>query len=169
VPSVCALDAATEARVKCAGVEAGGQYSIPGLPPGTYAVAFALDWVEEGLDLHPDGYVRRYWNEVPDFNEATLLSGSPGSVLDEIDAALIKGEEVFPNCEVPSACPSSSSGETSSGGNVITPTTTLSLTKPPVQPPTRRKPCKKGFRRSTKNGHMRCVKIPKKRHGHRGK
>ncbi len=170
VPSVCALNSVTEARVKCASVESGGKYSIPGLPAGDlYAVVFALDWVEEGLDLHPDGYVRRYWNEIPDFEDATLLFGSAGVVFDEVDAVLTKGEEVFPNCEVPSACPSSSSGETSSGGNVITPTTTLSPTKPPVQPPTRRKPCKKGFRRSTKNGHTRCVKIPKKRHGRHGK
>jgi len=168
-PSVCALNSATEARVKCAGVESDGQYSIPGLPPGTYAVAFALDWVEEGFDLHPDGYVRRYWNEVPRFEEATLLSGSPGAVLDEIDAGLSKGEEVFPNCEVPSACPSSSSDETSSTGDGLTPTTTLSQVNPPIRQPTKRPRCKKGFRRSTKNGHARCVKVPRKRHGNRRK
>jgi Carboxypeptidase regulatory-like domain len=162
VPSVCALNSATEARVKCASVESGGQYSIPGLPPGTYAVAFALDWVEEGLDLHPDGYVRRYWQEVPGFDEATLLSGSPGAVLDEIDAVLSKGEEVFPNCEVPSACPSAS-GETSSIGGSIT-----STTPPPQLRPTVHRPrCKKGFRRTNKNGHTRCVKIRKKARQHR--
>jgi Carboxypeptidase regulatory-like domain len=164
VPSVCALNSATEARVKCASAEAGGQYSIPGLPPGTYAVAFALDWVEEGLDLHPDGYVRRYWNEVPDFNEATLLSGSSGAIRDEIDAVLTKGDEVFPNCEVPSACPSlPSTNETSSGGDAGVSTTT----PPQAKPSARRPRCKKGFRRTTKNGHTRCVKVPKKRHGRR--
>lgn len=167
--SVCALDSATEARVKCAGVESGGQYSIPGLPAGTYAVAFALDSVEDGLDLHPDGYVRRYWEEVPSFDEATLLSGSPGAVLDEIDAVLSKGEEVFPNCELPSACPSSSSGETFSPDNAVVPTTTSLLPTPPVRPPRPRPRCKKGSRRATKNGHTRCVKIPKKSRRHRGK
>src|SRR6185295_18995025 len=112
---------------------------------GTYAISFALDWVEEGLDLHPDGYMRRYWKEAPSFNEATLLFGSAGTIFDEIDAVLAKGEEVFPNCEIPSACPSSSD-ETSSGGDVVAPTTPL----PRVKPPVRRLRCKKGFRRATK-------------------
>ena len=117
VPAICALNPTTQARVKCATPESGGKYSIAGLPAGTYAVSFAVDWVEEGLDLHPDGYVRRYWNEVPTFGEATLLTGTAGVVFDEIDAVLTKGEEVFPNCEVPSACPPPpSSGETSSAG-----------------------------------------------------
>ncbi|HWA54446.1 MAG TPA: carboxypeptidase-like regulatory domain-containing protein [Solirubrobacterales bacterium] len=153
--SVCALDSATEARVKCAPVESAGQYAIPGLPPGTYAVAFSLDWVEEGLDLHPDGYVRRYWNEVPSFGEATLLSGSPGAVLDEIDAALSKGEEVFPSCEVPSACPSSDpGGSPSTGGGLATTTTTT--TQP--DPPKRQSRCKNG----KKLRHGKCVKVKKK-------
>jgi hypothetical protein len=161
-PAICALNPATQARVKCATVESGGHYSIAGLPAGTYAVSFALDWVEEGLDLHPDGYVRRYWKEVPSFGEATLLAGSAGVVFDEIDAVLAKGEEVFPNCEVQSACPPPPSpGETFSAGNAIVATATPAQAKPPVRPR-----CKKGFRRAVKNGHARCVKIPK-RHKHR--
>ena len=76
MPAICALNPTTQARVKCATVESGGHYSIAGLPAGTYAVSFAVDWVEEGLDLHPDGYVRRYWQEVPSFGEATLLAGT---------------------------------------------------------------------------------------------
>lgn len=166
VPSVCALNSATEARVKCASVESGGQYSIPGLPPGTYAVAFALDWVEEGLDLHPDGYVRRYWQEVPSFDEATLLAGSAGAVFEEIDAVLSRGEEVFPNCEVPSSCSLPPSGETSSAGNVVTSTTTLAQAKTSTKPPVRQPRCKKGFRRAIKGGRSRCVKVSK-RHGRR--
>jgi Carboxypeptidase regulatory-like domain len=166
VPSVCALDSATEARVKCAGVESGGQYSIPGLPPGTYAVGFALDWVEEGLDLHPDGYVRRYWQEVPSFDEATLLAGSAGAVFEENDAILSRGDEVFPNCEVPSACPSSPSGDTSSAGNAVTSTTTLAQAKTSTKPPVRRTRCKKGFRRAIKGGRSRCVKASRRHRRH---
>jgi hypothetical protein len=163
VPSVCALNSVTEARIKCASVGSGGQYSIPGLPTGvTYAVAFALDWVEEGLDLHPDGYVRRYWKEAPSFEEAMLLASTGGMIFNEIDAVLTRGEEVFPNCEVPSACPSSFSGENAFVGGGVT-STTLSRAKPPV----RRPQCKKGFRRAKKNGHTRCIKVPKKRREHR--
>jgi hypothetical protein len=165
VPAICALDPATQARVKCATVESGGHYSIAGLPAGTYAVSFALDWVEEGLDLHPDGYVRRYWQEVPSFGEATLLAGTAGVVFDEIDAVLAKGEEAFPNCEVQSACPPPPSDETSSAGSAIT-STTLSQAKSTPRRPVRRPRCKKGFRRAMKSGHERCVKISKG-HKHR--
>jgi len=162
-PAICALNSVTQARVKCTTVEPDGHYSIAGLPAGgLYAVSFAVDWVEEGLDLHPDGYVRRYWKEVPSFEEATLLAGTAGAVLDEIDAALTKGEEVFPNCEVPSACPQLLSGGGSSSGGDIATTTTLPGAKTPTRPRVRRPKCKKGFRRAIKSGHTRCVKVPKK-------
>ena len=163
-PAICALNSATQARVKCATVESGGNYSIAGLPAGgLYAVAFALDWVEEGFDLHPDGYVRRYWKEVPSFDEATLLAGSAGAIIDEIDAALTKGEEVFPNCEVPSACPQLPSGEGSSSGGVITTTTTLPEAKTPAPPRVQRPKCKKG----KKLRHGKCVKNGHKKHSHK--
>jgi hypothetical protein len=166
-PAICALNPATQARVKCATVASDGHYSIPGLPAGTYAVSFAVDRVAEGLDLHPDGYVRRYWQEVPNFGEATLLAGTAGVVFGEIDAVLTKGEEVFPNCEVPSACPlSHSSSGTPAAGSAAASTTTLPEAKPITRPPARRPRCKKGFRKAMKRGHMRCVKISK-RHKHR--
>lgn len=165
VPAVCALDPVTEARVKCATAEPGGHYSIAGLPAGTYAVAFALDWVEEGLDLHPDGYLRRYWREVPNFEQATPLAGAGGAVFHEINAVLIQGEEVFPHCEVQTACPSPpSSSDDPSQGSAVTPAAILQ------RPPRVARPqCKKGFRRVFRNGHARCVKVAKKhrRHGHR--
>ncbi len=169
VPAICALNPTTQARVKCATPESGGQYSIAGLPAGTYAVSFAEDSVEDGLDLHPDGYVRRYWEEVPSFSESTLLAGPAGTIFDEIDAVLTKGEEVFPNCEVPSACPPPpSSGETSSAGSGTAPppTTTLPQARPATatQPPIRRPRCKKGFRHVVNGGRARCIKIPR---GHR--
>ncbi len=157
VPAICALNSTTQARIKCAGVEAGGHYLIAGLPAGTYAVSFAVDGVEEGLDLNPDGYVRRYWNEVPTFGEATMLAGTAGAVFHDIDAMLTRGEEVFPNCEVRSACPPPSS-PTGSG--------LAATTLPEATPVTPRLRCKKGFRRVTKSGHARCVKTAR-RHKHR--
>lgn len=156
-PAICALNSATQARVKCATVEPDGRYSIAGLPAGgLYAVSFAVDRVEEGFDLHPDGYVRRYWKEVPSFDEATLLAGTAGAIIDEIDAVLTKGEEVFPNCEVPSACP-----QLPSGGDITT-TTTLPVAKTPAPPPPSRPKCKKG----KKLKHGKCVKKGHKKHPH---
>jgi hypothetical protein len=168
VPAICALNSVTQARVKCATVESDGQYAIAGLPSaGTYAVSFAVDGVEEGFDLHPDGYVRRYWQEVPSFNEATLLAGTGGTVFDEIDAALTKGEEVFPNCEVQSACPQlPSGGSSSSGGAITTIVTTLPGRKGPARSPKQSPKCKRGFRRAMKSGRARCAKVSKKhKHG----
>lgn len=164
-PAICALDPTTQERVKCATVESGGKYSIAGLPAGTYAVSFALDWVEEGLDLHPDGYVRRYWQEVPSFDEATLLAGNAGVVFDQIDAVLTKGDEAFPNCEVPSACPSPPSEEATLAGNAITSTAPLPLARPIIHPPAKAPRCKRGFRRVVKRGHGRCVR-GSRRHNH---
>lgn len=162
-PAVCALNPTTEARVKCATVRFGGHYAIPGLPPGTYAVAFALDWVEEGFDLHPDGYVRRYWEEVPGFGEATLLAGSGGVVFDEVDAVLSRGEEVFPNCEVASACPSPPAPGEPAVVNSSSPSVAMPPTLPPVaRPPAPRPHCRKGFRLALKKGQARCVRKAKR-------
>lgn len=166
-PIICALNPATQARVKCAfPAEPGGQYAIPGLPAGGYVVSFAVDNVEEGLDLHPDGYVRRYWQEVPSFNEATTLVGTSGAVFDEIDAVLTPGEEVFPNCEVRPGCPPSPlSNEIPSADGAVTPTVTLPQAKPPSPPLVRRPRCKRGLHRVGKGAHTRCVRASK-RHKH---
>jgi hypothetical protein len=161
-PAVCALNPTTEARVKCASPDGDGHYVIGGLPAGTYAVAFALDWVEEGMVLHPDGFVRRYWDEVPSIEEATLLTGTGGQVIDGIDAVLTKGDEVFPHCEVASACPEPPPiGEIPAGNTLDLPTTPLLRTVTSGQP-ARGPRCKKGFHRVVKSGKTRCVKVAKK-------
>jgi hypothetical protein len=166
VPLACALDAATQEKVKCTGPGIGGHYSIPGLPPGrTYAFSFAVDGVEEGLDL-PDGYVRQYWSGVTNFAEAGHFSGSARSTL-VVNPVLVRGEEVWPGCELPSACaPPPSAG----GPAPVVPTPTY--TPPVASRPVMRTICGKGRRKVTKGGHSRCVKIhkahkPAKHHRHR--
>lgn len=159
--AVCALDSATEARIKCALVGSDGHYVIGGLPAGTYVVSFSLDWVEEEMDLHPDGYVRRYWQEVPSFGEATLVGGSAGAVIGEIDAALTEGEEVFPYCEVVGSCPPPPpSGETETHpvdeGTAPPP---VLFKPPPVTRPRSKPRCKTGFHRVKRKGKKRCVKV----------
>jgi hypothetical protein len=163
--SACALEAVTEAKVKCAEVGPGGHYSLAGLPPGrSYAFGFAIDGVEEGLDLHPDGYVRQYWDLVPTFAEAALFAGSGGSTESGVNAALTRGAEVWPHCELPSAC--------APVGEEVTPTAApLGGTLNPIVPLVlhqhlmRARPkllCKKGFRRVHKGRGLRCVKIHRK-------
>jgi hypothetical protein len=154
--SVCAYVPATEAAIGCTPVNPStGGYSILGLPRGEYVVGFSVDTIEEGLDLHPDGYLRRYWDEVPTFVEATHLGAGdpPGTVITGIDARLIRGEEGHGPCGITSPCPGS--GE-SPPAAVQTP---LKSTAAPH--PLR---CKRGFRKVIKGGQARCVKVHKKHH-----
>jgi hypothetical protein len=160
VPLICALDAGTEERIKCTAVGIGGDYKLPGLPPGElFGVSFAVDGVEEGLDLWNDGYVRQYWHGVPAWNEATMMFGSGGVTLPGVDAVLSRGDEVFPHCEVVSACPPpAQSGPLPSPTGTQTPTTTLPpLTQPAVH-------CKKGYTKVERIAYTRCFKVQKKKH-----
>lgn len=159
-PLVCALDYATEARIKCTWIKIGGHYTLLGLPPGElFGISFAVDTVEDGYDTAPDGYVRQYWQGVPAWNEATMMFGSGGVTRSGIDAVLSRGAEVFPHCEVRSACPPPPDG----GGELPLP----SVTQPHGTLPLFRRPgirCKKGFRRVKRGTQRRCVK--KKHRGH---
>jgi molybdopterin-binding protein len=138
---ICALDPSTEESVGCASSELDGSYSIAGLPPGEYVVGFAIDHKEEGMVLHPDGYVRQYFDLKPTFAAADPVGGAPG-VYPEVDATLSKGEEVFPSEPSPPAA-------------VVGP-----LAPPLAAPPAHKKPlrCKKGFHKKKVKGKPRCVK-----------
>lgn len=158
-PNICALDAATEQRIKCTWIESGGRYKLPGLPPGErFVISFAVDTVEEGF-AHPDGYVRQYWNHVPTWGEATPLNGAGGSTIAGVDAALTRGAEVFPHCEVwsPACIPPDGPGERPHPLQEGTPRAHAPL---PIH-------CKKGFRKVTRAGHARCVKVHKRKHHRR--
>jgi hypothetical protein len=171
--AVCALGPFSEARAKCVPVDPDGEYVLAGLPPGrSYVVVFGEDTKEEGSDLHPDGYVRQYWNGVSTFAEAEVITAGAGTVLEEIDGELIQGEEVWPGEEElggggtgsGSGDSGSQTSSTSSSSTVTTPATTPSarVSKPALK-------CKKGFRKVTKSGHARCVKIKKPRRHHHKK
>ena len=155
----CALDPVTEERRACTGLELDGHYVLSGLPVGTYVISFALDRDEEGL-VFPDGYVRRYWQEVSNFGEATPIGSATSTVIPGIDAAITFGTEL----PLPAPKPAPA----------IAPPP---VTPPPVVPilaghPKPKLKCKKGFRRRAVGGHKtRCVKVhrrePAKRHRRR--
>jgi hypothetical protein len=156
--STCALDPATEARVRCAPIEADGHYVLTGLPLTTYVVAFALDYSYEGEPVIPDGYVRRYWHEVQNFSEAAPVGSPTSTVISGIDATISRGDEIPPP-QLPW---------------VVQGTIHPAPQSPPGEHRAHPKPkklhCKKGFRRATKSRHQRCVKIHKKKiHHHKGR
>jgi hypothetical protein len=178
--SVCALDPVTEARLGCTWVEGDGHYELAGLPLGTYVIAFALDRVEDGYAF-PDGYVRRFWDEVQNFDEATPVGSATPGVISGIDAALIRGDEILPpgvqGWEPPFDAPPSPPGEVGGPGTselgtsvdpaATGPASTLATGAPrtaksPSKAGARAKACKKGFRRAGKSRRGRCVKIPGK-------
>lgn len=142
---VCAWRPSTETRVVCTGSEPDGTYSIAGLPPGSYVVGFAVDSKEDGLDLHPDGYVRQYYDHKATFAAADLVGGPVSAVYAGIDATLTQGPEIWPEEAVPTVSP---------------------VARPIVLPLPKPK-CRKGFHRKSVNGKSHCVRKAKKRHHHR--
>ena len=83
------------ARVGCTWPQPDGHYALAGLPVGDYVIAFALDRIEDGVAF-PDGYVRRFWDEVQNFGEATPVGSATPTVISGIDASLSRGEEILP-------------------------------------------------------------------------
>ncbi len=142
----CALNPVTEAQVGCSSSEPNEEdrYSIAGLPPGSYVVGFSIDHKEDGLVLHPDEYVRQYYNGKPTFAEASPVGGAVG-VYPGVDAQLVKGPEVFPEIPPPS-----------SPQQAIV---TFAQQRAPKPRPRR---CRKGFVKKRVHGATRCLRA--KRH-----
>ena len=144
--NVCASESISEEGA-CALTAPGGQYTIAGLPGGSYKVEFLPDFEEEGL---PGSYINQYYNDQPSFATADLVPvTAPGGTTPGINAALVKR----PAATVP----------TISVPPVIAPA-------PVPAPVAKPKPltCKKGFRKKTVAGKTRCIKKrAKHRHRHR--
>lgn len=138
----CALNPITEAQVGCSSSEPNEEdrYSIAGLPLGSYVVGFSVDHEEEGMVLHPDEYVRQYYNGKPAFAEASLVGG-PAGVYPGIDAQLTKGPEVFPEKHPPSS--------------IAPPPPNVTVIVDPRRKPALR--CRKGFVKRRVHGKPKCV------------
>lgn len=181
-PTVCAIETFVERALECVPVGAGGSYRLAGLRAGGYVLVFSADEKEEGVDLHPDGYVRQYYDHKSSYEEALVMIGEAGSVIAGRDATLVRGEEIWPEEEDASGetGEETGGGETSeeSGGwgggqnvEIFSPANFGVGAVPPVPPPvviTRgSKPivlprCRKEFHRVAKGSGSRCVKIVKK-------
>ena len=145
---VCAVDPVTEAVAQCDFPGHDGTYSIAGLSFGLYAISFAVDVEEEpGLILHPDGFVRQYYDAKPTLAEADRIGGAGPAELTGIDAQLVRGPEVFPNRRPQPVPPVVFPGEWSSPPRVLK--------------------CRKGTRKKWVRGQRRCVKKPRKHRRHR--
>jgi Carboxypeptidase regulatory-like domain len=141
---VCAFGSISE-EGGCALTAAGGQYTIAGLPSGSYEVVFAPNF--EGEEELPGSYITQYYNDEPTFSQANLVSvTAPGGTTSGIDAALAK--RALPKIPTISVPP------------VIAPT-------PPPAPVAKPLTCKKGFQRKTVAGKARCVKKTKHHHRYR--
>jgi hypothetical protein len=152
---ICARHSGSGVVQQCAGTEFDGTYSIAGLPLGSYVVAFAVDNKEDGYVLHPDGYVRQYFDHKALFTEATVLGGPAPGTYTGVDATLSKGPEIWPE-EVGGATPAFGSP----GPYAFTPP----RVRPGRKPPQRRRPrCRSGFHRKKLKGKLRCVRKGKKR------
>jgi hypothetical protein len=134
---VCAFEATVE-EFGCAFTGAGGQYTIAGLPSGSYEVVFAPNFEEEEL---PGTYITQFYNDEPTFAQADLVSVTAPGTRSGINAALAK--RPLPKAPTISVPP------------VIAPTPAPTPT-PVVKP----KPltCRKGFEKKTVAGKPRCVK-----------
>jgi hypothetical protein len=167
---VCALDANTEARVKCVPVGAEGEYVLPGLSTGSYVISFGEDALSEGKVLLPDGYARQYWDHVPRFDEAIRMLIEAGAVASDIDAELTPGPETYPSVEEPDpwelVAGSTPGGSPIGTGVTSVPNLSIGAPAPPLLGPASTSPptlpgkpiCAAGYHRVTKGGQTRCVR-----------
>ena len=87
---VCAAEDLFEAELfgHCSKTNASGEYSISGLPAGSYGVGF---FAPEGSGLN---YVRQYYNGKSFFDEAELMSVKAGQTVSGVNAVLATGGRI---------------------------------------------------------------------------
>lgn len=142
---MCAIEAADEEEfVSCEETEADGEYTIAGLPSGSYKVEF---WAPEL------GYETQFYDGKASFSEARVLTlAAAGSLEANIDAAMVKPEVVkptLPHIVIPSL-----------------PTLPPVLSAPAPQPKAKPLKCAKGKVKKKVHGKTECVKAKhhKKQH-----
>lgn len=154
--AVCILKASASSPERCTHTDPTGQYTLPGLPSGTYQVAFSPQFSEfakeEFFLPEEDGWYTQYYEDSPTRAGSTTLTLSAPAQRQDVDAALIT-TYVAPLPPAPVAAPN------------------VAIAPPPIAntPPAQKKPkkCKRGYVKRKVGGKVRCVKAggkPKKHH-----
>ncbi|HEU4736599.1 MAG TPA: carboxypeptidase-like regulatory domain-containing protein [Solirubrobacterales bacterium] len=115
----------------CAFTDFAGDYTIAGVPTGSYVVEFWAEFL---------GYQTRYYDEGSSFEDANLVAVFAPDTTTGIDARLSKpaAHVVLPP---------------SSGAALLAPAPAPAVVKPKPKPR-----CKKGFKRVKRHGRIVCVK-----------
>lgn len=116
----------------CAFTDFAGDYTIVGVPTGSYVVEFWAEFL---------GYQTRYYDEDSSFEDANLVAVFAPDTTTGIDARLSK-----PAAHVVLPPPSS-------GAALLAPAPAPAVVKPKPKPH-----CKKGFKRVKRHGRLICVK-----------
>lgn len=138
---VCVEAVAPEKGEICDTTDAEGNYTITGIPAGTYLVAFGVETPVAG-----ERTVAQWWNGASSRGAATPIAMAPPQIFTGINAQL----GTSPDGSKPH----------SGGGTIVVPGE--QATVPPELIPQR---CKKGYRWRKVRGVKRCV--PKPHHHHR--
>jgi hypothetical protein len=144
---VCAEQQKPSEFERCDSTDTDGNYTLMGLPAGTYFVAF------EPLVIPTGPAAAQWWQGVPNFEEATPIEIVPPETLTGID-----GEVDRPIWGVPEDTRVATPSPPIFGHEEVFPV----LRQPPLPK------CRKGFHRKLVKGKKRCVrKHARHRRGHR--
>jgi hypothetical protein len=145
--AVCLFIAAGSKPQRCSYSDEGGNYAFGGLPGGSYQVGFSLDSAELGGGGGPaeDGFESQYYDGVGARAQAVTISVLAPEVIGGVDAALSP-----PAAPAPAAPPP------------FVPSPLVAALPTIAVPPPKNTGCKKGFKKKTVKGNVRCVKQAKK-------
>lgn len=142
---VCAEQQAPGEYQQCDSTDTDGNYTLMGLPAGTYFVAF------EPLAIPNGPAAAQWWQGVPNFEEATPIEIVPPETRTGID-----GEVDRPIWGSPEEGPATTPDPPTFWHEEALPA--------PQQPPLPK--CKKGFHRKLVKGKKRCVRKHPRHRGH---
>jgi hypothetical protein len=91
---VCPSPVAGEGVEHCAYTNANGEYTIAGLPGGSYKVEFARDSQCESPCPIQNNFITQFYNDKPSYGEAEAVPVTAGSTTSGVDARLVEGGRI---------------------------------------------------------------------------